>query len=159
MTNTSKEALKTQLELTRINLFEYARSLKESDWTQPIYTHGEEWTAQDILRHLTWAEGGMIRLIEQIRQGEQGVPEDFDLNRYNASGVKKLKEKTPAELMAMMATNRERLLELVDGLSEEEMALEGRHGSLQVMSIERILQVIANHEEQHLADLRGVGAG
>lgn len=154
MNDEKKARVAEKLSAARRDLFQFARGLSQSDWTQPIYTHGEEWTAQDVLRHLAWAEGGMTRLIQQIRQGHKGVAEDFDLNRYNAGGVEKLKEKTPAELMAMMSDNRERTLQLLHELSEEELALEGRHASGNIMSVEAILRLIGLHERQHLRDLQ-----
>lgn len=154
MTNAKKAKIKQKLSKTRNDLLQYARELTESEWTQPIYTHGEEWTAQDILRHLTWSESGMTRLIQHIRQGHGGVSEDFDRDRYNAGGVEKLKEKTPAELMTMMTENRERTLQILDDLSEDELAMEGRHAIGDIMSIEAILRIISIHEQQHLQDLR-----
>ena len=154
MKNDKKTRVAEKLSAARSDLFQFARDLHEGDWTRPIYTHGEEWTAQDVLRHLAWAEGGMTRLIQQIRQGHKGVAEDFDLDRYNAGGVEKLKEKTPAELMAMMDENRERTLQLLEELSDKELALEGRHASGNIMSVEAILRLIGLHERQHLRDLQ-----
>ena len=156
MIEEKKERIKKILAKARQKLLQWARVLDEGDWTEPVYVHDEQWTAQDVLRHLTWAESGMIRLIQQIREGHEGVPPDFDLDRYNASGVQKLMDKTPADLMAMMADNREQLLQILDDLSEEEMALKGRHGSLRIMSIEEVLLMIAYHETRHLADLKKV---
>ncbi|HZD10826.1 MAG TPA: DinB family protein [Candidatus Binatia bacterium] len=150
----TKEHLREELATSRRNLRDWIKTLSASDWTHPVYTHSEEWTALDVLRHLTWAEGGMARLIQQIREGQEGAPSDFDLNRYNARGVQKLKDKTAAELMAMMAQNRAWLLQILDDLNEEELQMKGRHGSLRIMSIEEVLQQIADHERQHLADLQ-----
>ena len=159
MLGSKKVEIKEQLSNARKDLLQWARKLDEGDWTEPVYVHDEEWTAQDVLRHLTWAEGGMIRLIQQIREGQEGVPPDFDLDRYNAGGVRKLMDKMPADLMAMMADNRERLLQILDDLSEEEIGLTGRHGSLRIMSIEEVLHRIADHEIEHLADLKQVAGG
>jgi hypothetical protein len=151
-----KSAIREKLESTRADLLHVARELTEEEWTQPVYAHDGEWTALDLLRHLTWAESGMLRLLRQLQQGEEGVPPDFDLDRYNASGVQRLAGKVPAELMAMMAQNREELLAFLDTLQAEDWEKEGRHGSLRIMTIEAILNLIADHESQHLADLREV---
>jgi hypothetical protein len=43
---------------------------------------------------------------------------------------------------------------LIDGLAEEDWQKEGRHGSMQMMTIEEVVETIAEHEAQHLADLR-----
>ncbi len=150
----TKEDLRNKLAQAREALLHWCHELNESEWTQPVYVHDEEWTVQDVLRHLTWAEGGMARLIEQIRQGHEGVPSNFDLDNYNARGVDKLKDKTPAELMDMMTENRQWILRLLEEMDEEELQLEGRHGSLQIMSIADVLRTIALHERGHLRDMR-----
>lgn len=150
----SKEQLDATLNETRRELLGWAKALREGDWTQPVYAHGEEWTALDVFRHLTWAEGGMARLIQQIRQGEEGAPPDFDLDQYNARGVQKFADKTPAELMEMMTRNRQWVLEILHDLEPAELALTGRHGSGEVLSIAQILETIATHEQQHLAEMR-----
>lgn len=150
----SKEQLNATLNETRRELLEWAKALPEGDWTQPVYSHGEEWTTLDVFRHLTWAEGGMARLIQQIRQGEEGTPRDFDLDRYNARGVEKLAEKTPAELLEMMTRNRQWVLDILVDLEPAELALTGRHGSGEILSIAQILETIARHEQQHLAEMR-----
>lgn len=150
------EALIERLAETRQELLEVARELDQAEWSHPVYVHGEEtaWTAGDLLRHLTWAEGGMLRMMQQVKEGGTGVPEDFDLNRYNARGVEKLKDKMPAELLAMMDKNREQLLAFMEGLAPEDWQKEGRHGSGRMMRIEEVVEMIASHETQHLDDLR-----
>ncbi|NLF66729.1 MAG: DinB family protein, partial [Chloroflexi bacterium] len=105
-------------------------------------------------RHLVWAEGGMLRLMRQIRAGEEGAPADFDLDRYNAAGVNKLKDEMPADLLLRLEKNRNELLAFVESLEEGDWEKKGRHGSLRIMSIREILERIADHEAQHLADLR-----
>lgn len=154
MSTHSKEQLKATLNETRGELLGWAETLREADWTQPVYSHGEEWTTLDVFRHLTWAEGGMARLIQQIRQGEEGAPPDFDLDRYNARGVEKFADKTPAELLEMMTRNRQWVLEILNDLEPAELALAGRHGSGRILSIAQILDTIAMHEQQHLDEMR-----
>jgi hypothetical protein len=154
MTRPSKDHLAHHLEQTRDALLRWAQSRHESDWTQPIYSHDGDWTTLDVFRHLAWAEGGMTRLIQQIRQGEGGVPVDFDLDRYNATGVRKLSDKTPAELLEMMAQNRTWTLQLLEELDKGEMQMQGRHGSMRVMTVAEIFDLIADHEHQHLQEMQ-----
>lgn len=154
MSTITKVELREKLAQAREDLLQWCSALSEGEWTQPVYVHDEEWTMQDVLRHLTWAEGGMARLIQQIRQGHEGVPSDFDLDSYNARGVDKLKDRTPAELMAMMADNRQWILGMLEEMDEEELQLEGRHGSMRIMSIADVMRTIALHERAHLRDMR-----
>jgi hypothetical protein len=145
-----------KLAATRADLVKVARELDWDSWTHPVYGHGgeKEWSAMDLLRHLVWAEGGMLRLMRQIRAGEEGAPADFDLDRYNAAGVNKLKDERPADLLLRLEKNRNELLAFVESLEEGDWEKKGRHGSLRIMSIREILERIADHEAQHLADLR-----
>lgn len=145
-----------RLAAARAELVEVARDLDRDTWTQPVYAHGEEneWSAMDLLRHLVWAEGGMLRLLRQIKAGEEGVPSDFDLDRYNAVGVQKLKSEMPAELLQRLAANRQELLAFIDTLTADDWEKQGRHGSLHIMTIREICELIAAHETQHLEDMR-----
>lgn len=153
MKNGRKATMVKKLKETREAFFELAYRLEEADWTQPIYTHGETWSAGDVLRHLTDAESGMLGTMRNILKGGGGVPEDFDVDRWNRSRVAKAKEKTPSDLLAQMEENREELLAFIDELEPEDLDKEGRHASLRIMSIEEILHQIADHERQHMADL------
>lgn len=151
-----RKTIMEKLAATRADLVKVARELDWDSWTHPVYGHGgeKEWSAMDLLRHLVWAEGGMLRLMRQIRAGEEGAPADFDLDRYNAAGVSKLKDEMPADLLLHLEKNRKELLAFVESLEEGDWEKKGRHGSLRIMSIQEILERIADHEAQHLADLR-----
>lgn len=155
---TERKEIMEKLAATRAELIEVCRELDWDTWTQPVYAHGDEdeWTAMDLLRHLVWAEGGMLRLMKQIRAGEEGVPEDFDLDRYNASGIRKLKDELPSGLLLRLEQNRQDVAAFVDSLEEGDWEKQGRHGSLRIMTIQEILEQIAGHEEEHLRDLRQV---
>lgn len=151
-----QEAVKQKLAETRERLLAVARELDREEWSHPVYVHDDEtkWTAAELLRHLVWAEGGMLRMMRQVKEGGTGVPEDFEIDRYNAKGVEKLGDKMPAELMEMMAENRQQVLAFIDTLDADDWEKEGRHGSLRIMTIEEVLETIAAHEAQHLEDLR-----
>ncbi len=154
----ARKTIMDKLAATRAEVIKVCRELDWDSWTHPVYAHGEtnEWTAMDLLRHLVWSEGGMLRLMRQIRAGEEGVPADFDLDRYNASGIARLKEETPADLLLRLEQNRDALIAFVESLEEGDWEKRGRHGSMRIMTIQEILEMIADHEAQHLADLRRV---
>jgi uncharacterized damage-inducible protein DinB len=154
MSEARKAAVRQSLAAARQDLFTVLQSLDDDQWDSVIYSENESWRISDLLRHLNAAEYDMTQLIERIRSGESGVPEDFDLNRWNARSVRKALDKSPAQMMAEMEQNRKALLELIDSLQDDEWALEGRHGSLRIMSVEQILQRIADHEVEHAADIR-----
>ncbi|MGH2535961.1 MAG: DinB family protein [Candidatus Promineifilaceae bacterium] len=149
-----KRNIKARLSRSRARLLAAVEGLGQAEWAAVVYSEGETWMASDLLRHLADAERGMIRLVEVIRDGGEGVPADFDLNRWNASAVRRAQERTPVELLAQMEANRGRLLSLIDGLADEDWEKRGRHGSLRIMSVAEILALIALHERRHSLDLQ-----
>ncbi|MFW6062726.1 MAG: DinB family protein, partial [Chloroflexota bacterium] len=151
MSNKKKDAIRRKLEQSRTATLELARQLEREDWSHLVYSHDGGWNALDLLRHLTWAESGMLRLMQMIREGDEGVPPDFDIDRYNARGVSKLNDQMPADLMATMDDNRQELMHFLEDLEEGDWQKEGRHGSLRIMTIEEILNLIADHEAEHLS--------
>ena len=133
--------------------------LEPEQWETIVYTEHADWTFKDLFGHLMDSERSMTRLIEVIREGSEGVPADFDLNRWNARTIRKTTDLTIDQIRSEMTTNRGRLLEMLNSMPNEDWTKEGRHGSLQVMSVEQILNLIADHENQHLADILHVIEG
>lgn len=148
-----KAELQTKLAENRTALFTLLNGLDEADWQTAVFSEDTIWTVADMVRHLEGAERSMIALMVGIQQGGTGAPEDFDLARFNASRIKKTKEKQPPELMEAMEKNREDLLAFMDSLTEEDWQKKGRHGSLRVMTIEEICFIIADHEVTHAHDI------
>lgn len=155
MTENRKQALRGKLDRCREATIDMIQQMDPEDWTHLVYSsHATDWTARDVLRHLVWAEGGMLRLMKNIRDGGSGAGEDFDQDAYNARGIAKLEDKMPADLMAMMHDNRKQVLAFMEELDDADWEKTGRHGSMGIMSIEQICEQIAIHEQEHLADLR-----
>lgn len=150
-----KETIKSELRDARSDLFAVLQELSEPAWDTTVYSEGETWTVVDILRHLTAAERDMTLLVERIRQGSGGVPADFDLDRWNARTIEKAETKSPADLQEEMLDNRSHLVKVIDSIKPEEWDIQGRHGSLRIMTVEEILRLIADHERRHTVDIRG----
>ena len=154
MTDERKEAIKEKLTVTRQELYDTLGGLTAEQWEAHGYSDGSEWRIVDILRHVADSEPGQTRLMIQIKGGGEGVPADFDLHRWNQRVVTKSAEKGPEELLAGMAQNRAALLDFIDSLDEADWDKRGRHASLQIMSIEEICHLIADHERGHVAGIR-----
>jgi hypothetical protein len=69
--------------------------------------------------------------------------------------VAKLQDKGPADLLAGMAANREALFTFIDALADDDWAKQGRHASQRILSIEQVCHLIADHEQAHIAEIRG----
>ena len=145
--------LKEKLAANRAALFALLQGLTDEQWQTAVFSEETIWTVTDMVRHLEGAERSMIALMAAIQQGGAGAPEDFDLARFNASRIRTAADKYPPELMVAMEKNRENLLALMDSLTEEDWQKQGRHGSLQIMTIEEICTIIASHEATHTADI------
>lgn len=159
MTQIKKEAIQAKLAASRDELNTTLRDLTPEQWSARAYSEGSEWQVVDILRHVADSERGMTSLMMQIKGGGEGVPADFDLSRWNQRVVNKLADKEPQELLAGMAQNRAALLTFIDDLEDGDWEKKGRHASLQIMTIEEVCHLIADHEALHLAGIREALAG
>lgn len=149
MTATKKDEIFAKLADSRSGMLELAATMTAEDWDKLAYSEGSEWRVIDILRHVVDSEKGMTALIVQLKAGGDGVPPDFDLNRWNQRSVTKMQEKSAADLLSDMEVNRANLLTVIDGLDEDDWSRQGRHASLKIMTIEEVCNLIADHERAH----------
>ncbi len=159
MTVTKNVEIATKLNEERATLRAFFDELDDDDWDTAVYDEDTTWTVLDILRHLVDSEKGMTRLMMQWQQGNDPVPADFDLTRWNNRALEKTAEKSPEELLQALRENRIDLLSFIDTIQEEDWARQGRHGSLRIMTIEEVCHLIADHELDHLRVMQeAVGA-
>ncbi len=150
----NKDEIVAKLAETRAPLMTFLQNLDEAQWETAVQSEDAEWTISDIVRHLVSAESGMTGLIIQFQQGKDPVPPDFDRERFNKRAVEKTKSLTPPQLLEAMTTNRAKLLDVIDTLTEEDWQKNGRHASLNIYTIEEVCQIIAGHEELHFEDMQ-----
>ena len=143
-----------KLAAARAALLAQLASVRPDQWDLPVYADGDQWTIIDILRHLVSSESSMARLIEVIRDGGEGAPPDFDRDRFNHSRVRKAKGLNAQKLVAGLDESRAYALRVIDSLSHEDWAREGRHGNLEIVSIEQIVKIIGLHERTHALDIK-----
>lgn len=148
------DELKTHLARSRLILEETIERLTPQQWETQVQSEGERWTARQIVAHLLDAERGMTGQMQRILAGQPTIPDDFDLDRWNRGAVRKLADLAPDDLLIGLAESRAALLEFVDNLTDADLSRQGRHPSLGLISIERYLQQIADHEAGHAADIR-----
>ncbi|MHA1984399.1 MAG: DinB family protein [Candidatus Hodarchaeales archaeon] len=151
-----KEELKEKLERIRKEFLDLIGNLSIEKQNQRISPKEDSWTILDTIKHLYEAEDGMTRLMTGILGGSEGVPQDFDLNRWNRRIVEKMSEKTLGMMLSGLKDSRNRLLDLIAGLKETDLEKKGRHGTLKVMTIEEILNLIGDHEKNHLEKIKYV---
>ncbi len=151
-----KSAILDKLKRTRELLTATVLELDDEAWETAVYSDESQstWTIADLFRHTVDAERSMTSLMQQIQQGGSGVPDDFDLTRWNARRVEKTQHKTPTDLIKDMAINRNNLLQFINTLEPDDWQKKGRHGSMRIMTIAQICHLIADHEQSHLFEIQ-----
>jgi hypothetical protein len=132
----------------------FFQELKPEDWQKEVYSEGARWRIIDILKHLVTAESGVMRLIVNILDGGNGVPEDFDLDYYNEHHVEKLENSTSEELLEDFVSLRNQTVAMVSSLEEGDLSKTGRHPFLGVAPVEDIVKLMYRHNQIHQRDVR-----
>lgn len=151
-----KESLRQYLIESRAALLDCFHSLSPEQWQTVVFSEENQWTAADILRHLVSAQRGMASQITQIQSGGTGVPDDFDLARWNARSVQKTQEKTVSQLLTELETGQADVLSVLDTMQKDDLEKKGRHGSGRILSIAEIFHLIGSHERTHAQDIQQV---
>ena len=145
-----QQSILQQLSESYTYLTDHLGRLAPAEWERQVQEGDQQWTVRQILVHLVDAQRGMTGQMMRISQGEETVPPDFDLNRWNKRAVEKNAERTPDDLMAQLKTDYDKLTSFVGTLSDADLDKRGRHSSLVIMSIEEIARLIASHEMDHM---------
>ncbi len=153
MMNSRIVALKEELVAARETLNQ-ALDAVGGRWDTQIYSDGAQWTARELLIHLMVSHTGQVGVMQRILVGGEGVPENFDLERYNRSSVQKRSETAPEDARAALNQSHEELLAWLETLTDEQLDMKGRHASGHRLSIEQFLRFgFAKHEREHAADI------
>lgn len=129
-------------------------SLTDAQWQADIYTEGTTWSARNVLAHFVMAEKSFIRLFANVRGGGPGVPEDFNINTYNANQQEKAGELSPQELLEQFTTVRAKMVAWVEGLDPGDLKKHGRHPFLGMTTLAEMIKMIYLHNQTHLRDVR-----
>lgn len=124
-----------------------------SRWEQQVYSDGLAWNVRQVLIHVADADRGHNRQAMGYAEGQEVIPPDFDVQRYNARTTEKLAAKTVEEARAEMAQSRQALLEWLDSVEEEKLDREGRHASGNIMTVRNMLRIQALHEQTHAREI------
>ena len=128
--------------------------LTDDQWNQEVYTEGTIWTIRNILSHFVTSERGLLKLFEKIRQGGEGAPDDFSIDRYNAAMQERTKEVTPQELLAQYKEVRAHAITWVSGLQESELEITARHPFLGHTTIRDMIKMLYIHNLDHYRDMK-----
>lgn len=129
-------------------------ALTDADWQADVYTEGTVWTVRNVLSHFVTSERGLVQLFEQIRLGSAGAPDDFSIDRYNASQQAKTKDASPSELLEQYKSVRADTVTWVSGLQESDLEKTGRHPFLGQTTLREMVKMLYLHNQIHYRDIK-----
>jgi hypothetical protein len=149
------QELKTALAESRQHL-NHVLDLVGDRWDTPVYTEGAAWTVRQLAIHLMISDKGQSNTAMAIARGEDLIPADFDLERYNRRSVEKRAETSIGDVRAGLAESFAEREAWLDSLDDAALDNQGRHGSGRILSVAQIMQVMADHERDHANDIAKV---
>jgi hypothetical protein len=132
----------------------YFSSLTDEQWSTEVYTESDTWTIRNVLAHFVTSERGLHKLFKSIRKGGLGASEDFSIDRYNARQQEKTQGLTPQELLEQFIDVRSDLARWVSKLSQEDLAIVGRHPYMGQVQLGEMIKMIYLHNQFHFRDFR-----
>jgi len=149
------EALRSHMELRHAETWPVLEGLNDSDMLVEIYSAEEgTWTVKDLLGHLADGESGILGQAKRLVAGEQTVPSDFDLDRWNRGAVRRAAKTSPAELMRTIADSYSGALAFLESLDDSDLDQEGLHSSGEMLTTEGFLRRMVDHRLEHVMDIQ-----
>jgi DinB superfamily len=149
-----KDKLRQTIEVDNAASLAIFRRVRPEQWEEPVPSdEGATWQARDVLNHVTISEGSQLVVIQRILAGQGGVPEDFDLNRFNRRAVQKQAERTVDDMLASIARDHAQVLAALGDTSEADLDKTGRHARGDTLTVEQFFHRITEHRRQHAEEL------
>jgi len=130
--------------------------LTDDQWQKEVYTEGETWTIRNVLSHFVTSERGLVKLFERIRATGEGSPDDFSIDRYNASQQAKTKDLSPQELLEQYKAIRADSVAWTLSLEESDLEKLGRHPFLGMTTLREMIKMLYLHNQIHYRDMKKV---
>ena len=149
-----KAVLRDELSRDRRFFLDAVAALGEADLPRSV-GHASDWTIKDLIGHIAYAEAGMIPLA-RVGAGDPApqLPDDFDIDRWNESRVRRARREGVPQLLERLATSREQLLALLDTLDDDALDRPVTHPTQGATTVAGIFRIIGGHERLHGEELR-----
>ena len=136
------------------------RGLSDDQWLMPAPSENEApWQARDVLAHLAVSEAGQLGQITRVLGGQAGVPDDFDVHRWNRRSVQKQAARTVPEMLDEIEQGHAQVLSALEALDEADLDKTGRHARGDSLTVEQFFHRITEHRRQHAEELQRAVAG
>ena len=130
--------------------------LTDDQWQMEVYTEGETWTIRNVLSHFVTSERGLVKLFERIRLTGEGSPDDFSIDRYNASQQEKTRDLSLQELLEQYKAVRADSVAWTLSLGESDLDKQGRHPFLGMTTLREMIKMLYLHNQIHYRDMKKV---
>lgn len=138
----------------------YFRGLSAEAWDTRLYVDGAHWTVKQALEHLCVSEHSLRRLAEEIVfAGGGGSPENFSIDAFNQSKTGRFASLTNNALVALYLETRRASAEFARGLTDEQLAMRGRHPAMGDSAVSDFFRMMYMHNTMHIKDIKKVVAG
>ena len=156
MPDAHKADIRAHIDTNHQSFLDVAASLKPADFDIPVYggrdQHG--WRVQSVIAHLAAAASGMLHSARAIAAGEDPVPPNFDLARWNQRSVQKAAD-VPAELLLDRIEQRhQEWMQFLDEIPSTHLQRRGRHARGDLLTVEGFMRRYAEHEAHHASEIR-----
>jgi hypothetical protein len=131
------------------------QALRPEHESVQVYGNGTDpWNVHDVLAHLVDAETGVQAQINKLMAGEDAVPPDFDIHRWNRSVVRRGTDASLDDLRNRLLQAYEQVLGLLDELEEDDFNMRGFASPGRVRSVQELFLGIADHRLEHAMDIQ-----
>ena len=148
------DTLRTLLQSNHRETFEQLQDLGEPELSVEVYQAEDgPWTAKDILGHLVDAEQGLYLQLGRLAKGDDPLPADFDVDRWNRRAVPRRRQLSYPELLTELESARRKILTLLNSTNESALDQTGRRPDMGELSLEALFRWVAGHRSHHVGDL------
>ena len=99
------------------------------------------------------SERGVAKVIQQVAEGGNPIPADYDVDRYNLRSVEKQPDVTVEHAKSAMQVSRAEFTAWLQALPDEKLDNIGRHPQLMDLPVWRFIEIQAIHEQRHASDI------
>jgi hypothetical protein len=135
---------------------DFFKHLRPDQWAILVYPKQSEWNYHTLLSHFVSAEIGRRELISDVCNGGEGAPTNFDIDFFNRTEVLQFLNVPNDVLIRRFASEREKLSQLVNTLSSEDLTRMGNDPFLGRVSVSEMIKLTYRHLQIHLREVRQV---
>lgn len=154
VSNPQCQKIAQRLDASGLRTQEFFQSIEDDQWYQQVYSEGANWTVQQILAHFVVTEASIARLVKYILDGLPGVPEDFDIDKFNEREVRCF-SKLPIEMVLQrFMERRAETIEMVSKMEDADLEKQGRHPWFGIAPVGAMVKLMYRHNQIHQRDIR-----